>query len=83
MGSIENALNYLLDNFVIIRKDGNFMAYQGYFCSKSLHFPIADMLGISGTKRQPKKNTYHNPNMSYDANRSSSREWKAAFWLAE
>ncbi|MGA8484202.1 MAG: hypothetical protein WB706_07355 [Nitrososphaeraceae archaeon] len=37
MGSIENALNYLLDNFVIVRKK-EFQGISGYFCKKCLSF---------------------------------------------
>jgi len=37
MGSIENALNYLLDNFLIVRKR-EFQGISGYFCRKCLSF---------------------------------------------
>ena len=37
MGSIENALNYLLDNSVIVRKK-EFQGISEYFCKKCLSF---------------------------------------------
>lgn len=57
MGSIENALNYLLDNFAIVRK--NFRAYRDIFVRSASPFNI-DTSRTSGMKGLQKTymNTY-------------------------
>ena len=67
MGSIENALNYLLDNFVIVRKR-EFHGISGYFCKNCLSFQYRYVRNIWDEKTA-KDEHVHNPNMLYDANR--------------
>lgn len=78
MGSIENALNYLLDNFVIIRKT-EFHGISGYFCSKCLTFQYRCVRNICidrniWDEKTAEEEHVHNPNMSYDANRRAKEQ---------
>ena len=66
MGRIENALNYLLDNFVIVRKT-EFQGISGYFCKNCLSFQYKYVRNIWDEKTA-KDEHVHNPNMLYDAN---------------
>ena len=67
MGSIENSLNYLLDNFAIVRKK-EFQGISGYFCKKCLSFQYRYIKNI-WDERTAKDQHEHIPNMPYDANR--------------
>jgi len=67
MGSIENALNYLLDNFLIVRKR-EFQGISGYFCRKCLSFQYRYIKNIWDEKTAKDRHE-HVPNMPYDANR--------------
>src|SRR6476620_7859364 len=67
MGSIENALNYLLDNFLIVRKR-EFQGLSGYFCRKCLSFQYRYIKNIWDEKTAKDRHE-HVPNMPYDANR--------------
>ena len=49
LGSIEHALDYLLANFVIVRKN-EFRGISGYFCEKCLSFQYP-FIRTSGMKR--------------------------------
>ena len=67
MGSIENALSCLVDNFVIVSKK-EFHGISGYFCKKCLSFQYKYVRNI-WEEKTAKEEHVHNPNMSYDANR--------------
>jgi hypothetical protein len=67
MGSLENALNYLLDNFVIVRKK-EFQGISGYFCKKCLSFQYRYIKDIWDEKTAKDRHE-HIPNIPYDANR--------------
>lgn len=69
IGSIENALNYLLDNFAIVRKK-EFQGISGYFCKECLSFQYRYIKNI-WDERTAKDLHEHIPNMPYDANRPS------------
>lgn len=68
MGSIENSLNYLLDNFAIVRKK-EFQGISGYFCKKCLSFQYRYIKDI-WNERTAKDQHQHKPIVPYDANRS-------------
>jgi hypothetical protein len=65
--SMENALNYLLDNFVIVRKK-EFQGISGYFCTECLSFQYRYVMNI-WDERTAKDQHKHKSNMQYDANR--------------
>ena len=67
MGTIENALNYLLNNFIIVRKS-EFHGISGYFCKNCLSFQYKYVRNIWDEKTA-KDEHVHNPNMLFDANR--------------
>lgn len=67
MGSIENALNFLLDNYVFFSKK-EFHGISGYFCKKCLTFQYRYIRNI-WDEMTAKGGHVHVPNAQYDANR--------------
>ena len=71
LGSIENALNCLLDNFVIVSKS-EFNGISGYFCKECLSFQYRYITNIWDEKTQVEY--VHICNMTSDVNRGKEIE---------
>ena len=67
LGSIENALDCLLDNFVVVRKK-EFQGISGYFCKKCVTFQYRYVRNI-WYENTTKDEHVHLQNMPNDANR--------------